>query len=299
MALTVEPRRSRSEHRRAPAQRVRPVRDEPVYDSAFPEIGLVHGARRLRQRLPLAVLLARRDLNIRYRRSVLGVFWALLTPTLTVLVMWLVFDSVFPVADLGVPYAVYLASGVLALTAAQQGIQGLGSSFQTYEPLLSKVHLPAEVLAAGAIGAMAIQTGFALLAHLAHQIGLGVAVPATAVLVPVVLVLLLGFSAGLGMLVAGWAIRLPDLLHIVNVALYLIGFLTPTFFPIAALDEPALSVVQANPVTGYLDLVRGCLYEGEVGSAGQWLVAVGLAVTTLVAGIAAYQRSARRAVVHA
>lgn len=275
-----------------------PVGGEPVYDSAFPEVGLHHGLRRLVRRWPLALLLARRDLAVRYRRSVLGILWALLTPLLTVIVMWLVFDSVFPVADLGVPYAVYLASGILVLTAAQQGIQGLGSSFQTYEPLLAKVHLPAEVLAAGAVVGMAVHTGLALLALLVLQLSLGVPVAATAVLVPLVVLLLLAFSAGLGMLVAGWSIRLADLIHVVNVILYLVGFLTPTFFPIAALDEPARSVVEANPLTTYLDLLRSCLYEGGGGTLAQWVLATVLGLGFLILGIASYQRSARRALVH-
>ncbi len=271
---------------------------EQVYDSAYPPLGLRHGFRRLVRRRSLVVLLARRDLAIRYRRSVLGVLWALLTPALTLVVMWLVFESVFPVADLGVPYAVYLASGVLVLTGAQQGIQGLGSSFETYEPLLSKVHLPAEVLAAGAIGAMSVHLTFALTAVLILQLGLGVGIPASALLVPVVLALLLGFAAGIGMLVAGWSLKLPDLLHVVGVVLYLAGFLTPTFYPINALGEPARSVVEANPITTYLQLVRGCLYEGRVGSGTTWAWVTALGISVLIAGIASYQRSARRSLVH-
>jgi ABC-2 type transport system permease protein len=274
------------------------VDGEPVYDSAFPQMGLRSGVRRVVAQWPLATLLARRDLAVRYRRSVLGVVWALLTPLLTVIVMWLVFDSVFPVADLGVPYAVYLASGVLVLTAAQQGINGLGASFQTYEPLLSKVHLPAEVLAAGAVLAMAFHTGLALLALLALQLGLGVPVSTTAALVPVVLLLLLSFSCGLGMLVAGWSIRLPDLLHIVGIVLYLVGFLTPTFFPITALDEPARSVVEANPLTTYLELLRSTLYAGDAGTVAEWALCGGLGIGMLLFGVRSYQRSARRAVVH-
>jgi len=216
---------------------------------------------------------------------------------MTVFVMWVVFESVLPVADLGVPYAVYLATGILGLTAAQQGIVYLGSSLQMYEPVLTKIHLPAELLAAGSIGAIAVHLGFASLAVVGLQLLLGVGLPVTAMLVPLVLLTLLAFTAGIGMLVAGLAIRLPDVLHIVSIAIYLLGFLTPTFFPVTALDEPARSVVEANPLTGYLELLRGCLYEGEVGSAGRWAVAVALGMTMLVAGTASFARSGRLAVV--
>jgi lipopolysaccharide transport system permease protein len=126
-----------------------------------------------------------------------------------------------------------------------------------------------------------------------------VAVPWTVVLVPAVLTCLLAFAGGLGMLVAGTAIRLPDVLHVVGVALYLLGFLTPTFYPVSALGEPARTIVLANPLTRYLDLLRGCLYEGRVGSAGAWLFAVGLAAATLVAGVRSYAAAARRSVVTA
>ncbi|HEX7165766.1 MAG TPA: ABC transporter permease [Acidimicrobiales bacterium] len=269
----------------------------PVYDSAYPEVGVLASLRRVATNTRLVSLLVHKELTSRYRRSALGVIWALVTPVLTVLVMWLVFENVLPVADLGVPYAVYLASGILALTAAQQGIIALGSSLQNYESLLSRIHLPAEILAAGSMGAIAVHLSLATVAVLALQVLLGVGVPLTALLAPAVLLTLLAFTSGIGMLVAGIALRLPDVLHLVGIAIYLLGFLTPTFFPISALDDPGRWIVEANPLTGYLELLRGCLYEGEVGSAARWIVSVTLGVSMLVAGTASFARAGRRAVV--
>jgi lipopolysaccharide transport system permease protein len=272
------------------------VPGEALYDSAHVDRGVMSSLKFVLDHRALVALLVRKELAVRYRRSALGVVWALLTPALTTLVLWVVFESVFPVANLGVPYAVYLASGVLVLTAVQQGVQLLAGSLQGYEPLLARMPVPAEALAAGTIGAIGVHVGLGMVVVLALQLALGVGVPWTAPLGLVVLALLLAFSAGLGMLLAGLALRLADVLQIVSVVLYLLGFLTPTFYPLSAISDPARTIIEANPLTSFVELLRACLYEGSVGPVGKWAVSIVLGVATLVAGLDVYGRSARRAV---
>ncbi|MBO5020286.1 MAG: ABC transporter permease, partial [Clostridia bacterium] len=57
--------------------------------------------------------LVSRDFKVKYKRSVLGVFWSLLYPVLTMAVMALVFTNVFKFSTPGVNYLAYLMSGLV------------------------------------------------------------------------------------------------------------------------------------------------------------------------------------------
>ena len=66
---------------------------------------------------------------MRYKRSMLGVWWTLLNPLLTVAVMWAVFSTIFRFEiPGGVPYVVYVLSGVMLITFFSQGVVASGSS---------------------------------------------------------------------------------------------------------------------------------------------------------------------------
>ena len=83
----------------------------PVYDSAAPPPTFLGGARAAwRSRSLLRVLVAR-DLAVRYKRSVLGVWWTLLNPLLEMAVFWVVFSQVFRFAIPGIPYSLYCPVG--------------------------------------------------------------------------------------------------------------------------------------------------------------------------------------------
>ena len=102
---------------------------EVVYDSASRRSTSGQALIDLYHYRGLLALLVRRDLTVRYKRSLLGVSWTVLNPVLTSLVMWLVFNAVFhPKIPGNVPYITYLLSGVVAITYLQQGVTMTGAS---------------------------------------------------------------------------------------------------------------------------------------------------------------------------
>jgi ABC-type polysaccharide/polyol phosphate export permease len=70
----------------------------------------------------LITILVKRDLSVRYKRSLFGIAWSMLNPLLTSLVMWIVFVQIFAQRfNDGLSYAPYVLSGVLILVFFQQG----------------------------------------------------------------------------------------------------------------------------------------------------------------------------------
>lgn len=93
-----------------------------VYDSDVKLIPVVSQVQAIWENRGLLALLVRRDLTVRYKRSVIGIWWSLLNPLFTTGVMYYVFNTVFKSRlPGGAPFLPYLLSGVLLMAFSIKG----------------------------------------------------------------------------------------------------------------------------------------------------------------------------------
>ena len=282
LASWLHGRQRRRRHRTVPHHG--PVTATPVYDSdtarttwSSPYVNLWRWRGLLR-------LMAVRDLVGRYRRSVLGVLWTVLNPLLTTGVLFLVFSEFFRFQIPGVPFIVYLLSGVLVVTFVQQGILGVGHSLLNHAPLLTRVYVPPEVVAAAHAASIGVNLCVTLVPLLLFQVVLGVGVPWTVVVLPVLVALMFAFVLGLGLLLAVLAIRFRDVLDLAGVSLVLLAYATPTFYPVDIVPETYRTILALNPAFWYLDVFRHLVYGGDLGTVRAWIICAVCAAVSLVLG---------------
>lgn len=234
-------------------------------------------------------LMAVRDLVSRYRRSTLGVLWTLLNPLLTTVVIWVVFQGFFRFRVPGdVPFIVYLLSGVVVVTFVQQGILGVGHSLLNHAPLLTRVYVPPEVVAAAHAASIGANLAVSLLPLLALQLLLGVGIPLSVLVLPLLVVLMFAFVLGIGLVLAVLSIRFRDVLDLAAVSLVLLGYATPTFYPVDIVPADYRAVLALSPVYWYLDLFRHLVYGGDLGSLQAWSIAVLSAAVSVLLGTRAF-----------
>lgn len=272
------------------------ARGADVYDSDQRQTPLA-GVVQIWERRGLLRLLIVRDVSLRYKRSVLGPSWTLLNPLLTMTALWLVFSRVFLVSAVGVPFAVYVLSGVVLMTFFQQAIATAGSSIVDSREVLSKVYVPAWAYALSAASAGAVNFMVSLVPLLVLQVVTGVGIPWTVLLLPLFCVPLLAFAAGCGLLVAAAAVRFYDVVDLTRVALFTAVYLTATFYPVSILSERARTAILLNPLYHYMVVFRGLVYEGRIPSTRSLVVVVGSAVVVSAVGMSVFVRSWRRLVV--
>jgi len=269
-----------------------------VYDSDQPRRPIATELTNLWAYRGLLKLLVTRDLTVRYKRSTLGVWWTLLNPLLTMSVLWIVFSQFFRFDVPGnVPYIVYLLSGILLITFFSQGVIATGSSIVNSASVLSKVYVPAEVFSVAASVAALVNFTISLIPLLAIQLIVGVGIPWTVLLVPIPAFFLLLLVAGLGLLVASAAVYFYDVLDLTAVLTQLVGYLTPTFYPISIVPERFLPLIYANPLYSYLAIFRGFMYEGVFAPTWTFVMMIGSAVIVLLLGVWVFTRSWKNLVV--
>jgi ABC-type polysaccharide/polyol phosphate export permease len=272
-----------------------PTVSGPVYDSAARVPPFRQALADLWRYRGLVRLLVARELTVRYKRSLLGVAWTVLNPVLISLVMWFVFNAVFrPAIPGGVPYIVYLLSGIVAVTYFQQGVAMTGASVAVSAGILTKVYAPPVVFAFATACAGAVTFGFGLVPLFALQLVIGPGIPWTVVLVPVPLVFLLALVAGLGLIVATLALQYSDVIDLTNVLLLLLAYLTPTFYPESIVPDKYMPLLEANPMYWFVKAFRDLEYGGDLPSLLTCSVVVGTGVLAISAGIAIFVQRWRR-----
>jgi ABC-2 type transport system permease protein len=177
----------------------------------------------------LLVRLVRKELQVKYKNSVLGFVWSMLNPALYLVVFYVVFQLIL---GSGIPnYAIFLLSGLLAWNLFSTAVAAGTASITGNGSLVGKVWFPREVLPLAAVGAalvhLALQAGvlLAALAVLRH----GVSWPHL-IAVPLALVVLLALASGLALLFAAGNVYLRDVQHLVELALLAWFWMTPIVY---------------------------------------------------------------------
>jgi len=219
----------------------------------------------------LIMLLVKRDISVRYKRSMLGLLWTLLNPLLTSLVLWVVFITIFStrLPD-GTEFAPYLLAGVLLVTFFSQGLNQAADSIAQGSGILMKVYVPPQSFAfASAISNSAnFLFGLVALAFISFITGDGISLmfPLTAL----VMICMVMYVTGLGLMVSILYIRYDDTRSILAIFISMMMYLSPIFYPKEILSSTMLTIVNANPLTSYLDVFRHVFSNTGVATVGDW-----------------------------
>ena len=100
----------------------------------------------------LFMVLAWRDLSVRYKQTIIGVAWALIRPFLTMLVFTIIFGRIAKLPSDGTaPYALMVFAGMLPWTFFSTGLAEASNSLINNANLISKVYFPRLLVPAATI----------------------------------------------------------------------------------------------------------------------------------------------------
>lgn len=246
---------------------------------------------------------AQREIKGKYKGSVLGWGWSLLSPLATIVIFSFVFATVFraepPPFGSGREglYAVWLFVGLVAWNFFNGTVQTSMTSLIGAGPLLKKIYFPPFTPVLGGVVAALWQTAIESVLLLVVLAALG-NVGWTMLLLPLVVALLAVFAAGLALLLALLNVRFRDVAYLVSILLQMLFYLTPIIYPPTLVPERALGLplrdlLLVNPLAQYVGAVRDVVYDLEVPSAGRFGWMAGAAIVSLAIGWTAFSRGAR------
>jgi ABC-2 type transport system permease protein len=263
-----------------------------VYDSSAKQIPVISQVKSIYENRGLLRLLVVRDLTVRYKRSIIGIWWSLLNPLFTTAVLYYVFNTVFK-SKLpgGAPFLPYLLSGVLLITLFNQGLTLGADSIATGAGVLTKVYVRPEIFAASASISSAVNFIIGL-APLTIVLAIYHKTPTwrfPAVLLVVLCMTL--FTTGLSLLLAIAYVNFDDSRSLINIFLMALQYMTPIFYPLSVLGPHTREVIQVNPLTSYLQIFRREFGNSAVSTLTNWEIMIGSSLAVFIFGFYVFNRT--------
>ncbi|MEM9602039.1 MAG: ABC transporter permease [Pseudomonadota bacterium] len=207
--------------------------------------------------------LSKRAVSARYRGSLLGIAWSLITPILMLAVYTFVFSVVFQArwgsigeAENRFDFAMLLFAGLVTHAFLAEVLNRSTRLISGNANYVKKVVFPLEILpVVEAISALfQLCLGVTVLLVL-HAIVYQTAYP-TVLFMPVVLLPFCVLAVGLAWLFASVTVFVRDLEQVMPLLTMVLLFLAPIFYPITAVPEGFRGWIMLNPLTFVVDQVR-------------------------------------------
>ncbi|MFC2004457.1 ABC transporter permease [Chloroflexota bacterium] len=206
--------------------------------------------------------LFRRNFNALYRQSLLGVFWALIIPLISVgTFIFLNASGIFNIGDIPVPYPLFAVAGIALWQVFSMGLTLSANSLVTASTMITKINFPREPLiiagvAQGIVPSL-IQIGVVFVLFAAYQI----VPPPTVLLAPLALIPLLFLTLGLGFILSLINGVLRDVGNSLSILVTFLMFLTPVLYAKPASGIAAVAS-QYNPLYYLVSVPRDLLIFG-------------------------------------
>jgi lipopolysaccharide transport system permease protein len=242
----------------------------PSPGSVLEQLNPVALADTLWRRRSLILQLTRREIEGRYRGSLLGLFWAFFNPLVLLAVYAFVFGVVFqarwPQANTGTvtDYAMTLFCGLIAFNILAECLSRAPGLVIAVPNYVTKVVFPLEILPVALLGSALfhglVSLGVVVLACLVA----GQSLKPTILLLPVVALPLVFVSLGLAWFLASLGVFVRDIGQLIGLTVQVLLFGTPIFYSLESVPAWLRPIMRANPLTSVVENFRRVILWGTL-----------------------------------
>lgn len=240
--------------------------------------------------------LLRRDVQAKYRGSLLGVAWTLANPVLLMAVYLLVFSVLWktPFGSEG-HYALFLLVGLAAWLFFAQAVQSASRSLLDNANLIRKTRFPRQLVPLSVVATHLISFAVMLAILLVLNFALLPRVRATEWLAVPIGVAVVAITGGLALAIACLNVLFRDIEFLVSALLLPLFFLTPILYPlsnpqIASRDWVVDLIHWGNPLSPMIQALRDPLFYGRLPTVGDTIYTVVAALAGLALGAYVFSR---------
>ncbi|HEY9229825.1 MAG TPA: ABC transporter permease [Gemmatimonadaceae bacterium] len=269
----------------------RHVAPAPVAETQL-RAGTVAWLKEIIARRDLLVLLAWREIKVKYKQSVMGFLWAILMPALIVsagVIVKFAFatfsgktldhSDVVNVAVRSVPWAFFVGS-----------IRFASTSLVSNSNLVTKVYMPRVIFPAASVLSQLMDLGVATGVLVIFLAVTGANVTLQLLWVPVLLAVMIVLVTGLAVFLSAAALFMRDVKYIVEVVLTFAIFFTPVFYEVSMLGKWS-HILLLNPVAPLLEGIAAAVLGRPVPADGWLLYSVVASIVILFGSLAFFRRT--------
>lgn len=234
-------------------------------------------------------MMVRRDIASRYRGSLMGVAWSLVTPVLMLAVYTFVFSVVFNArwgtqAGSRTDFAIFLFVGLLTHGFFAECLTRAPGLIVGHSNLVKRVVFPLEILPLSLTFSALFNCVVNIVVLLAAMLLFGMPYHWSMLLFPLMLLPLVFFAIGVSYLLSSLGVFLRDIAQLTGMISMLLLFMAPVFYPLEALPKNFQHWLTLNPLTVVIESSRAVLVQGKMPAWSNWAVTLLISVSVAAYG---------------
>ena len=232
--------------------------------------------------------LVKKGIKLKYRRSYLGILWSLLEPLLTMIVLTIVFGTLF--GNHTKEFPIYILTGRLLYNFYSTSTKSALRSVRKNAAMIKKVYVPKYLYPLSSVLYNYVIFLISLIVLVMVSIVLGVCPTIYLIQAPIALVLILILAYGCGMILATVGVFFRDVEYLWSVALMLIMYTCAIFYyPERLLTSGWNWILQYNPLYCIIDIFRAAVF-GQMMNMNNFIYATVFSLMSLVVGLICFKK---------
>lgn len=241
----------------------------------------------------LFLILAMRDVKLRYKQTALGVAWVLLQPLITSLLFALIFGRVAHLPSDNVPYLLFAFAGVLPWLLVSQSVLRASNSLVNESKLISKVYFPRILVPLASAGAVFVDFSVSLIAFFAFLPFYDVPLTWQILFLPFFILLASLFGAGVSLFLAALNVYYRDFVYALPFFIQIWMYASPLVYSSSLIPQEWRALYYLNPMAGIIDAFRWALLGLEAFPWTSFTYAVIIGLSLFLGGAIVFRRIER------
>jgi len=234
-----------------------------------------------------------RDIKVKYKQTLLGFLWAILQPLMMMVLLTIVFGNALKVESDGIPYPIFVFSGLLLWDIFANGLTNASQSMVSNAEMIKKIYFPRIIIPMSAVlvalfdFCMALMIYFALLLYFDHPVNW----LRILIFLPFSLLITVVTTFGAGCLLAALNVKYRDFRYIIPYMIRFLLFVNPIMYSTSVFkSEWAQYLIALNPLAGAINMSRYAFMDTAI----RWdLIGVSClgAVLLLLVGVYVFRKT--------
>jgi lipopolysaccharide transport system permease protein len=229
-----------------------------------------------------------RDLKVRYKRSILGILWALLEPLLLMILFTVVFSILLRIQIEN--YPVFVLCGILPWTFFSTALNYSTGSIAESATLIKKIYFPREIIPLTVIISRLVNFVLSLGLLFIFLIVFKIKFTYYLAYLPLILIIQLIFILGLSLFFSSLNTFYHDMGFILQFILFGWFYITPIFYPVTMVPERYLSLYLLNPMATIVHAYRNIFFYGNPPDFVYLLISLVISIICFLMGAYVFRR---------
>ena len=205
-------------------------------------------------------ILALREVQLRYRQTILGVTWVVIQPLMTTAIFTIIFGRLLNVASDDVSYELFAFAGLLPWTVFSQSLQRAGVSLTRDIRLITRIFFPRIIIPV----ANALSTLIDFLVSLTIFVVLlaiyKIPISVNILSIPILLFFNLLLAIGVGIVFAALNVFYRDFAYVLPFVIQIWLYASPLVYSSTLIPDSWAWIYDLNPMVGIIDGFRWAFF---------------------------------------